>query len=415
MKVLILTIVFFYIFPIFPSFLPIPLDRVIQGMAFIYLGFNIRNSKIIFTNRVFWGCFLLSLSLLLVSTLAQLRNLGNMEFSIIKDSLNLILYLISSSFIVFLIKDNWKNFTVTTVLDLIVTVGLLQAVLSLTFFFFPSLFEYYIGFINAEANMGLIKRVNLIELRLIGVGNAFFNGVIKYGVIFIILTYLKYDERSFFKDRTTLYFVSYSLLLCAGVMTGRTFFLAIALSLLYFFGQESKRLLAFTFKSLGYGAVLLFFLIIIISIFSNFIDGNRAEKVKDFVFEIFINYEETGQLRTNSSDKTADMYVLPDNRKTWLFGDGKFMDSGGSYYKGTDVGYLRYIYYFGIIGTSVFFFVQYKIVNWIASFNYSKAFSKLIYFLFFWILILNFKGIAYLDQFSALLLVSLIISNKNRA
>src|SRR5690606_11357624 len=164
MKVLILTIVFFYIFPIFPSFLPIPLDRVIQGMAFIYLGFNIRNSKIIFTNRVFCGCFLLSLSLLLVSTLAQLRNLGNMEFSIIKDSLNLILYLISSSFIVFLIKDNWKNFTVTTVLDLIVTVGLLQAVLSLTFFFFPSLFEYYIGFINAEANMGLIKRVNLIEL-----------------------------------------------------------------------------------------------------------------------------------------------------------------------------------------------------------------------------------------------------------
>ena len=55
------------------------------------------------------------------------------------------------------------------------------------------------------------------------------------------------------------------------------------------------------------------------------------------------------------------MYVFPDNMKTWLIGDGYFSAPRdvdpyfvgklvGGYYMGTDVGYLRFIFYFGIIG-----------------------------------------------------------------
>ena len=61
------------------------------------------------------------------------------------------------------------------------------------------------------------------------------------------------------------------------------------------------------------------------------------------------------------------MYIFPDNLKTWFIGDGYFdnpyySDSEpyyvgpkmGGYYMGTDVGYLRFIYYFGLIGLFVF-------------------------------------------------------------
>ena len=58
------------------------------------------------------------------------------------------------------------------------------------------------------------------------------------------------------------------------------------------------------------------------------------------------------------------MYVFPDNLKTWLIGDGYFGTpdddpnylgaSMSGYYMGTDVGYLRFIFYFGIFGLLAF-------------------------------------------------------------
>lgn len=59
------------------------------------------------------------------------------------------------------------------------------------------------------------------------------------------------------------------------------------------------------------------------------------------------------------------MYVFPDNLKTWIIGDGYFSNPYNTdpfyigtrsrgYYMGTDVGYLRFIFYFGLIGLSAF-------------------------------------------------------------
>lgn len=65
------------------------------------------------------------------------------------------------------------------------------------------------------------------------------------------------------------------------------------------------------------------------------------------------------------------MYVFPDNFKTWIIGDGYFDNpyygdpfytgiKWGGFYYGTDVGYLRFIYYFGLVGLSLFclFFIK---------------------------------------------------------
>lgn len=59
------------------------------------------------------------------------------------------------------------------------------------------------------------------------------------------------------------------------------------------------------------------------------------------------------------------MYVFPDNIKTWIIGDGYMENPYVSdpyyvgprwhgYYMATDVGYLRFIFYFGLIGLSIF-------------------------------------------------------------
>ena len=77
-------------------------------------------------------------------------------------------------------------------------------------------------------------------------------------------------------------------------------------------------------------------------------------------------------MEVHSNDILKDMYVFPDNLKTWMIGDGYFngpedvdpyyigekWDVG--YYKGTDVGYLRFIFYFGVTGLIAFSSFIYK-------------------------------------------------------
>ena len=56
------------------------------------------------------------------------------------------------------------------------------------------------------------------------------------------------------------------------------------------------------------------------------------------------------------------MIVWPESVRTWIIGDGYFDNPASDpnflgevtkgYYRGTDIGYLRYIFYFGIIGLS---------------------------------------------------------------
>lgn len=84
-----------------------------------------------------------------------------------------------------------------------------------------------------------------------------------------------------------------------------------------------------------------------------------------FAFEGFFNWLETGVWRTNSTDTLRTMYVFPEEIKTWFIGDGYFADphktdpyyigvSLSGFYKGVDVGYLRFVYYFGLMGLLVF-------------------------------------------------------------
>jgi len=50
------------------------------------------------------------------------------------------------------------------------------------------------------------------------------------------------------------------------------------------------------------------------------------------------------------------MVVFPDNLKTWIIGDGYFNNplNPNRFYMETDVGYLRFIFYCGLIGLSIF-------------------------------------------------------------
>lgn len=87
-----------------------------------------------------------------------------------------------------------------------------------------------------------------------------------------------------------------------------------------------------------------------------------ARNLFRFGFEGFFSLAEKGHWETSSTNKLVEgMIVFPETLKTWVIGDGYFLNAvldanylGSStkygFYMGTDVGYLRFIFYFGILG-----------------------------------------------------------------
>ena len=84
-----------------------------------------------------------------------------------------------------------------------------------------------------------------------------------------------------------------------------------------------------------------------------------------FAFEGFFALFEEGEWNVGSNTQLSRMVVFPDNFKTWIIGDGYFNNPvnidpyyigeiTGGYYKNTDIGYLRFIFYMGVVGLVAF-------------------------------------------------------------
>lgn len=96
---------------------------------------------------------------------------------------------------------------------------------------------------------------------------------------------------------------------------------------------------------------------------------NHNSKMREnlrFGFEGFFSLVEKGHWETNSNNQLETMIKWPDNEKTWVIGDGYMMDPskiepylqafharGEVFYMGTDAGYCRFIFYFGVIGLAI--------------------------------------------------------------
>ena len=172
------------------------------------------------------------------------------------------------------------------------------------------------------------------------------------------------------KERLTskqiwLYFIAYSIIVLFGNMVARTTSVGIAVGILYYvvsIKPWQSFMMNSNWKLWKYLLMILVVFVPIVSVLYN--SNGQFHKLFRFAFEAFFNYVEKGEFETASTDFLQTMYVFPESLKTWLIGDGYFSSPYsdpnfvgkfiGGYYMGTDVGYLRFIFYFGIMGLLVF-------------------------------------------------------------
>lgn len=224
-----------------------------------------------------------------------------------------------------------------------------QGLISFLFYVSHPVYTFFSQFFNiqeATAKSGT---------RLCGLGTSADTGGIRYAVSLVFIAYLMLQSKASRKE-----LVMYSICFCAiivlGNMMARTTTVGALLALFYIIYKamgrndnirNAKPLL--TLCLVGLCIVPVFLLV-------NAIFPQAAE-LYEFAFEGFYNYIETGNWSTSSTNVLIEMWkIWPNTIKTWLIGDGLFIDPNDSslYYMGTDVGYARFVFFCGLLGLSVF-------------------------------------------------------------
>lgn len=201
------------------------------------------------------------------------------------------------------------------------------------------------------------------EGRLYGIGCAFDPAGIRLSCGVVVLAFMVYrmlQKNEFHKWYVTFYFISFAVITIFGNMISRTTTIGIVLFILYL-------ALCYTFNTSNNKAnrrllysILSCLLISIPCVLYLYNSDSAFRSFFRFGFEGFFSLAEKGEWDVGSNDILWTMYRFPETLKTWIIGDGYMLSANNDpyytgpfylgYYKGTDVGYLRFIYYFGIIG-----------------------------------------------------------------
>ncbi len=216
----------------------------------------------------------------------------------------------------------------------------------------------------ANASIEGLAYVENID-RMYGLGPSLDVAGGRFAAVLVMIAFLTNKKRESEEMKMMMFYIaSFVFILIVGSMVARTTGIGAILAILYLTWANRSKM----FNKKNRRLLLILSIIVVIGIFisSYLYQTNPAFKENiRFAFEGFFNWWETGEWKTTSTSRWQTMFIWPDNMKTWFIGDGYFDGPSDTdpyyvgpanpgYYKWTDIGYLRFIYYFGLIGLILF-------------------------------------------------------------
>ena len=212
--------------------------------------------------------------------------------------------------------------------------------------------------------------------RIYGIGAGLDVAGTRFATVLVMISImLQRLSRLRYKNSIWMYLVAFLFISVVGNMMARTTTVGIVVALTYWIISSGILRLTLYKENVAVWKYLLIslcvaipFIVYLYSVNEQFHDNIR------FAFEGFFSLAEKGQWETNSNNILKDMIVFPDNIQTWIIGDGYIENPTGrdpyyvgpsyhGFYKGTDIGYLRFIFYFGVIGLFIFILYFYKVAQ----------------------------------------------------
>lgn len=256
-----------------------------------------------------------------------------------------------------LIKQVHGEVTVRLFFNYVIVVCVLQCFIAFTKEYYLPLKTFVDNLVTGEAFMGKA------EGRLYGIGAALDVAGLRFSAILVTISYFCVNANEYVRKRYVgWYLIAFVIIAVIGNMMSRSTTIGLIISLSYllystFFSKNvEKESLKMAWMYLGgICAVIIPIIVILYYINDTFYTNIR------FAFEGFFNWWELGRYENKSNTILLNMIVFPDNLSTWIFGDGYIVKPElvdpyyqgplyGGFYKDTDIGYLLFIFYFGLIG-----------------------------------------------------------------
>lgn len=345
----------FYFFPFEFVFLPgINTKMAMAGVGLVWFGFNIAKGRKGNIDKDFFVLSLIALSLSLFSLVAMVYN-NTRDGSFLTYFVSMWVWLGGAYTAIQVIKKVHGYVSVELVCNYLIAVCVAQCIIAYSMSVMPVLKSFVDSFLGGEdAFMGKA------EGRIYGIGAALDVAGLRFSAVLVMLAFLSVNHSSEHTGLSLLYVIAFFLITVIGNMMARTTTVGVALSLIYWIinaivKRGDNQVNSFLRVLIGVAIVI----IPLIAIQYNS-DPLFQEKIR-FAFEGFFSLAETGRWVTSSNDILFNhMIVFPETLKTWLIGDGYGANPSGDpyyigpdyhgFYMGTDIGYLRFLFYFGIFG-----------------------------------------------------------------
>lgn len=396
--VLLQVLTFFYLYSVPLKGMPFGVGtRILFALfGFIIIVFNLTKpkKKTSTIKRSTLYIFISLLIFLVFSVLTLIVNLS-VDLSIIKYFSSFLLIMVAGYFLLWSYHMVHPDLNFSTIADYVITAVVMQMIIALAMFLIPGIYHFFISIQQTDAATS--ERLGVLSgLRLVGFGSTFFtSGIVNGYTLILIVAVIKLNKP---KSKALLkYAIAFLLIFTVGMMMARTTLIGASLGLIFLL-MPSKRLTVFSKTTYRFFSIIgkLFLVVLLVYLLLPNEDMMLIDNAASFGFEMFLNFMSGEGLSSESTDDLQTMFKWPTSFKTYMIGDGRFLDIKDSslYYMQTDVGYLRLLYYFGVFGLLSFFLIQYTTLKVGYQLYFKEGRVLLLFFLFnfIYILLLNVKG-----------------------
>ena len=361
----------FYFFPFEFTFLPgINTKMAMAGVGLVVLMVQLARQGRSLINKDIFTLTMMAGVVSLIGFFSVIWN-DTHDYTYATYIISMLVWLAGAYVVVQTIKRFHGNVSVELVCNYLVVVCFTQCLIAFVMTQYPPLKDFVDGFLGSTGFMGKM------EDRMYGIGASLDVAGSRFSVILVMIVYLLSKMAATDKKKYIgVYWGIFIVIAVIGNMMSRTTTVGVIIALMYLL--YISRIYAFRINlDMKYvwgwfmGILLVAILIIVYGYHTN---PSFQENLR-FGFEGFFSLVEKGKWEVHSNEILKDMYVFPDNLKTWIIGDGYFNGTESvdpyyigekwkiGFYQGTDVGYLRFIFYFGVTGLGAFSLFMYKVAR----------------------------------------------------
>ena len=203
--------------------------------------------------------------------------------------------------------------------------------------------------------------------RLYGIGASLDVGGSRFSAVLIAIAFsIQQEKKNRAGANRFLLALAFTIITVLGNFIARTTIVGVVLGVVYILADENWRVFTFgnSDNSGKKSSIRVWLAILLITVPIGYVLYQNSQdfyEMMRFGFEGFFSLAEEGEWQVSSNTQLEAMIVWPEELRTWIIGDGYFVNqiydpnyigdaTTKGFYMGTDIGYLRYIFYFGVIG-----------------------------------------------------------------